>query len=59
MVPGVRHMSGVCLPSMRLLELPDNQRLPEGSPSLSVASGLYPVLQLGFMVYGGRASVWD
>lgn len=39
MTPGVMHMSGVCLPTMRLLELPANQKLREGSPSLSPALG--------------------
>lgn len=34
-MPGAMYMSGVCLPRKKFLELPDNQRLPEGSPSLS------------------------
>lgn len=35
MMPGVMYMSGACPARKRLLGLPDNQKLPEGSPSLS------------------------
>lgn len=58
MMPGVRDVPKVCLLGTRLLELPDNQRLLEGSPSLPLVSELYLVLELGFTGCGGKGSRW-